>query len=141
MGMEPFMELSSTRGRAELSDGQRTAGACLTQRLPRSTGPGLRRSPGPALVTDLNFTRVRAVLHALNNPGQRRVLILVRDEERAAGEIAAEFTVTWPAVSHHLRVLKDAGLLTERRKESRRLDRTRPEGLAGVRVFFDQFPG
>jgi DNA-binding transcriptional ArsR family regulator len=104
-----------------------------------TAGPGLRLKPGLVLVSDLNLTLVDAVLHALKNPDRRRVLILVRDEERAAGEITAEFAVTWPAVSHHLRVLKDAGLLTERRKGQRRLYRTRPEGLAGVRVFLDQF--
>jgi DNA-binding transcriptional ArsR family regulator len=63
----------------------------------------------------------------------------VRDEERSAGEIAAEFTVSWPAVSQHLRVLKDAGLLTERREGTRRLYRARPEGLADVRAFLDGF--
>jgi len=55
-------------------------------------------------------------LRALSDPGRRRILTLVRDEEHSAGEIAAEFTVSWPAVSQHLRVLKEAGLVTERRE-------------------------
>ncbi|HEV7639378.1 MAG TPA: metalloregulator ArsR/SmtB family transcription factor, partial [Gaiellaceae bacterium] len=72
-------------------------------------------------------------------PGRRRILTLVRDEEHSAGEIAAEFTVSWPAVSQHLRVLKEAGLVTERREGTRRLYRARPEGLDDVRAFLDEF--
>jgi DNA-binding transcriptional ArsR family regulator len=82
---------------------------------------------------------VEAVLRALSDAGRRRILALVRDEERSAGEIAAEFTVSWPAVSQHLKVLKDAGLVTERREGTRRLYRARPEGLADVRAFLDEF--
>ncbi len=47
--------------------------------------------------------------------------------------------ITWPAVSQHLRVLKGAGLLDERRAGTRRYYRARPEGLAGVRAFLDGF--
>jgi DNA-binding transcriptional ArsR family regulator len=82
---------------------------------------------------------MEAALKALSDPGRRRILTLVRDEERSAGEIAAEFTVTWPAVSQHLRVLKEAGLVTERRDGARRLYRARPEGLREVRAFLDAF--
>ena len=78
-------------------------------------------------------------LRALSDPGRRRILTLVRDEEHSAGEIAAEFTTTWPAVSQHLRVLKEAGLVTERREGTRRLYRARPEGLDEVRAFLDEF--
>ena len=72
-------------------------------------------------------------------PGRRRILTLVRSEERTAGEIAAELPVTWPAVSQHLRVLKGAGLITERREGTRRHYRARPQGLADVRAFLDEF--
>ena len=82
---------------------------------------------------------METALKALSDPGRRRILTLVRDEERSAGEIAAEFTVTWPAVSQHLRVLKDAGLVTERREGAKRLYRARPEGLREVRAFLDDF--
>ena len=78
-------------------------------------------------------------LRALSDPGRRRILTLVRDEEHSAGEIAAEFTTSWPAVSQHLRVLKEAGLVTERREGTRRLYRARPEGLDDVRAFLDEF--
>jgi len=82
---------------------------------------------------------MEAALRALTDPGRRRILTLVRDEEHSAGEIAAEFTVSWPAVSQHLRVLKEAGLVTERREGTRRLYRARPEGLDDVRAFLDEF--
>ena len=82
---------------------------------------------------------METALRALSDPGRRRILALVRDEEHSAGEIAAEFTVSWPAVSQHLRVLKDAGLVTERREGTRRFYRARPEGLDDVRAFLDEF--
>jgi DNA-binding transcriptional ArsR family regulator len=82
---------------------------------------------------------METALRALSDPGRRRILTLVRDEEHSAGEIAAEFTVSWPAVSQHLRVLKEAGLVTERRQGTRRLYRARPEGLDDVRAFLDEF--
>jgi DNA-binding transcriptional ArsR family regulator len=82
---------------------------------------------------------MEAALRALADPGRRRILTLVRSEERTAGEIAAELPVTWPAVSQHLRVLKGTGLITERREGTRRYYRARPEGLAEVRAFLDGF--
>jgi len=82
---------------------------------------------------------VEAALRALADPGRRRILELVRWEERSAGAIAAELPVTWPAVSQHLRVLKSAGLISERREGTRRYYRARPEGLADVRAFLDGF--
>ncbi len=82
---------------------------------------------------------METALRALSDPGRRRILTLVRDEEHSAGEIAAEFTVSWPAISQHLRVLKEAGLVTERREGTRRLYRARPEGLDDVRAFLDEF--
>ena len=82
---------------------------------------------------------METALKALSDPGRRRILTLVRDEERSAGEIAAEFTVTWPAISQHLRVLKEAGLVTERRDGAKRLYRARPEGLRDLRAYLDDF--
>lgn len=60
----------------------------------------------------------------------------------AAGEIAAHFAVTRPAISQHLTVLREAGLIVERRDGTRRLYRTRPEALAELRAFLvDMWPG
>jgi DNA-binding transcriptional ArsR family regulator len=82
-----------------------------------------------------------AALNALADPRRRKILRLVADVERSAGEIASNFDVTRPAVSQHLGVLKDAGLLVERREGTRRLYRARPEGLAEVQAFLDEFWG
>ena len=69
-------------------------------------------------------------LRALAEPRRRAILQLVAHSELSAGEIASCFDVTRTAVSQHLTVLKNAGLLTERRLATRRLYRARPEGLA-----------
>jgi DNA-binding transcriptional ArsR family regulator len=82
---------------------------------------------------------MEAVLHALNAPRRRDILRLVRDRELPAGEIAAHFDVTRPAISQHLTVLKDAGLLAERRDGVRRIYRARPEGLTEVRAYLEGF--
>jgi DNA-binding transcriptional ArsR family regulator len=79
-----------------------------------------------------------SALRAIAEPRRRDILRLVWDAERSAGEIASHFDVTRPAISQHLRVLKDAGLLRERRAGTRRMYRARPEGLAEVRAFFEQ---
>lgn len=84
---------------------------------------------------------MEAALQALAEPNRRAILRLVRDSELPAGEIASHFHISRPAVSQHLRVLKDAGLLHERREGTRRLYRARPEGLAEVRRFFEDFWG
>jgi len=83
--------------------------------------------------------RVGKVAGALAEHNRRRILALVRDEEMGAGEIAAHFEISRPAVSQHLAVLRDSGLLDERREGTRRLYRARPEGLAGLRDFLDSF--
>ncbi len=77
------------------------------------------------------------VLRALAEPRRRAILRLVAHDELPAGEIAAEFDITRTAVSQHLTVLKQAGLLSERREGTRRLYRARPEALAGLRTFLD----
>ena len=77
-------------------------------------------------------------LRALAEPRRRAILRLVAHDELAAGEIAAAFDVTRTAVSQHLTVLKNAGLVTERRQGTRRLYRARPEGLDGLREFLDE---
>jgi DNA-binding transcriptional ArsR family regulator len=82
---------------------------------------------------------MEAALKAIAEPRRRQILALVRDEELAAGEIAAHFDVTRPAVSQHLNVLKEAGLVSERRNGTRRLYRARPEGLAELKVYLEGF--
>jgi DNA-binding transcriptional ArsR family regulator len=77
------------------------------------------------------------VLRAIAEPRRRAILELVAGRELPAGEIAAHFEVTRPAVSQHLTVLKDAGLVVERRDGTRRLYRARPEGLDHLRRELD----
>ncbi len=78
-------------------------------------------------------------LRALADGRRREILRLVRSEELPAGEIAAHFAVTRPAISQHLRVLREAGLVTERREGTRRLYRARPETVEELRRFLDDF--
>ena len=82
---------------------------------------------------------MEAALKALAEPHRRRILTLVRDEELTAGEIASHFDVSRPAVSQHLTVLKEAGLVHERRNGTRRLYSVRPEGLTDVKAFLEAF--
>jgi DNA-binding transcriptional ArsR family regulator len=82
---------------------------------------------------------VETALKAIAEPRRRQILALVRDEELSAGEIASHFDVTRPAVSQHLNVLKEAGLVNERRNGTRRLYRARPEGLLELRDFLEGF--
>jgi len=65
--------------------------------------------------------------------------LLVRNDELSAGEIAGHFDVSRPAVSQHLTVLKLAGLVSERRDGTRRLYRVRPQALAELKQFLEQF--
>lgn len=80
-------------------------------------------------------------LRAIAEPNRRHILDLVREGELSAGEISEHFDVTRPAVSQHLTVLKQAGLLNERRDGTRRLYRARPQGLAELRRFLEGFWG
>jgi DNA-binding transcriptional ArsR family regulator len=82
---------------------------------------------------------VEAALKAIAAPRRREILSLVRVQELSAGEIAAHFDVSRPAVSQHLTVLKEAGLVSERRNGTRRLYRARPEWLAEVKSFLEEF--
>jgi DNA-binding transcriptional ArsR family regulator len=76
---------------------------------------------------------------AISDPIRRRVLELVRDRELPAGELAAAFDVSRPAVSRHLRVLREAGLLRERRAGKQRLYRADPRPLAELREWLDGY--
>jgi DNA-binding transcriptional ArsR family regulator len=87
----------------------------------------------------LTYSAVEAALKAIAAPRRRQILALVRDGELSAGEIASHFDVTRPAVSQHLNVLKEAGLVSERRNGTRRLYRVRPEGLSELKDFLEEF--
>lgn len=76
---------------------------------------------------------------AIADPIRRRVLELVRDREVPAGELAAQFDVSRPAVSRHLRVLREAGLVHERRQGKLRLYRADPAPLAELRSWLETY--
>jgi DNA-binding transcriptional ArsR family regulator len=76
-------------------------------------------------------------IRAIAEPNRRRILQLVTAKELSAGEIAAEFEITRPAVSQHLGVLREAGLVSERRDGTRRLYSLRPEGFDDLKSFLD----
>jgi DNA-binding transcriptional ArsR family regulator len=80
-----------------------------------------------------------AALRALADPRRRAILVAIRDHELPAGEIASRFDVTRPAISQHLAVLREAGLVSERREGTRRLYRARPAGAAPLREWLEAF--
>ncbi len=82
---------------------------------------------------------MEAALRALAEPNRRRILTLVKDGELTVGEIASRFEVSGPAISQHLKVLKEAGLVDERREGTRRFYSVRREGFEDVRGFFEDF--
>jgi DNA-binding transcriptional ArsR family regulator len=80
-----------------------------------------------------------SALDALGDATRREIMDRLRAGPRAVGEIAAGLPISRPAVSQHLRVLREAGLVTERRDGTRRLYRIEPRALADLRAYFDSF--
>jgi DNA-binding transcriptional ArsR family regulator len=78
---------------------------------------------------------VEEVLKALAEPRRQQILRLVRATPRSVGEIAEQVDITQQAVSQHLQVLKDAGLVAVRQDGTRRLYAIRPDGLASLDRF------
>ena len=76
---------------------------------------------------------------ALYDPTRRAVLERLRDGPRSVGEIARGLPVTRPAVSQHLKVLKEAGLVDDRSEGTRRIYQIDPKGLGAMRAWLDQF--
>jgi len=79
------------------------------------------------------------LISALADPTRRAVFEKLRDGPRPVGEIAQGLPVTRPAVSQHLKVLKDAGLVTDRSVGTRRIYYIDPKGLGAMRAWLDQF--
>lgn len=78
-------------------------------------------------------------LEALADPTRRRVFERLRDGPSAVGRLAAGMPVSRPAVSQHLKVLKEAGLVTDEHDGTRRIYSIDPHGLAHLRAWLDQF--
>ena len=76
---------------------------------------------------------------ALGDPTRRRIFEALASRPRPVGELAEGLPVSRPAVSQHLRVLRDAGLVSDMKVGSRRLYRVNPDGVAGMRAYLDRF--
>ena len=78
-------------------------------------------------------------LTALGDRTRRAIFEHLADRPRAVGELARELPVSRPAVSQHLRVLKDAGLVVDRPAGNRRIYQLDPDGVGALRAYLDQF--
>jgi DNA-binding transcriptional ArsR family regulator len=76
---------------------------------------------------------------ALGDPTRRAIFERVADRPRAVGELASELPVSRPAVSQHLKVLKDAGLVVGRPEGNRRIYQADPDGIGALRAQLDRF--
>jgi len=76
---------------------------------------------------------------ALGDPTRREIFELVARRPSAVGELAEELPVSRPAVSQHLKVLKDAGLVVDRRDGNRRIYQLNLDGIGALRAYLDQF--
>src|SRR5215210_8183702 len=78
-------------------------------------------------------------LTALGDPTRRAIFERLADGPRAVGELARELPVSRPAVSQHLKVLKEAGLVTDRAAGNRRIYQLDPDGVGALRTYLDRF--
>jgi DNA-binding transcriptional ArsR family regulator len=83
--------------------------------------------------------RTDAFFSALGDPTRRAIFERLARGPLAVGELASEFPVSRPAVSQHLKVLKEAGLVIDQRDGSRRVYRVHPQGVEAMRAYFDSF--
>jgi len=78
-------------------------------------------------------------MNALGDPTRRAILERLLEGPLAVGELARDFPVSRPAISQHLRILKDAHLVVDEPVGNRRLYQVNPEGIEALRMYFDQF--
>jgi DNA-binding transcriptional ArsR family regulator len=78
-------------------------------------------------------------LTALGDPTRRSIFERLADRPRAVGELAVDLPVSRPAVSQHLKVLKDAGLVIDRQAGNRHIYQLNPDGVGRLRAYLDQF--
>jgi DNA-binding transcriptional ArsR family regulator len=82
---------------------------------------------------------IEKTIHALTEPRSRDILYLVRDGELTSSAIASHFDISAPAVSQHLKVLEESGLVVVRRDGTKRYYRIRREGFADLKNYIDRF--
>ena len=78
-------------------------------------------------------------LATLADPTRRAIFERLADQPRSVGELAREFPVSRPAVSQHLKALKDAGLVVDHRAGNRRIYQLDPHGVSALRAYLDEF--
>jgi DNA-binding transcriptional ArsR family regulator len=76
---------------------------------------------------------------ALGDPTRRTIFERIGERPRAVGELAAELPVSRPAVSQHLKILKQAGLVSDRQVGTRRIYQLDPDGVGALRAYLDRF--
>ena len=79
------------------------------------------------------------VIGVLGDPTRRTIFELLSERPSSVGDLAERVPVTRPAVSQHLKVMKDAGLVLDERDGTRRVYRLDPDGVAGMRAYLDRF--
>ncbi len=79
------------------------------------------------------------VLAALADPSRRKIFEQLAKQPRSVGDIAHRLPISRPAVSQHLQVLKEAGLVSDRAEGTRRVYQIDPKGLGPIRAWLDQF--
>lgn len=84
-------------------------------------------------------TNVLDRIGSLGDPTRRAIFELIAEQARPVGELAARLPVTRPAVSQHLKVLKEAGLVISRANGTRRVYSVDPNGLDELRAYFERF--
>ncbi|HEV2532394.1 metalloregulator ArsR/SmtB family transcription factor [Phenylobacterium sp.] len=86
-----------------------------------------------------NANQTKNAFAALADPTRREVFERLAQGPRSVGELASDLPVSRPAVSQHLKVLKDAGLVTDRPEGARRVYQIDPQGLGQIRAWLDRF--
>lgn len=86
-------------------------------------------------------TAITDPFEALGDPQRRRILRLLGEQERSVGELAAAMPISRPAVSRHLRVLREAGLVGEKPRGTQRIYALRATGVDAVRAYLEQVWG
>jgi DNA-binding transcriptional ArsR family regulator len=82
---------------------------------------------------------IEKVIQAITEPRRREILSLVRDGEMTSSSIASHFEISAPAISQHLRVLEESGLVLVRREGTKRYYRMRREGFSELKQYIDRF--
>jgi DNA-binding transcriptional ArsR family regulator len=106
---------------------------------PDDTGPGVDSLAAVTLCLPFVVTYQSDAWTALGDPTRKAIFELLADHPRAVGELAGELPVSRPAVSQHLKVLKDAGLVLDSPFGTRRVYRVNPDGLAALRADLERF--